>query len=214
MVCSLLSRLRFAIAKSLTGAVRARQRLRTAHRGRRVVRLEVIQADITTLNVDAIVNAANTRLGGGHGVNGAIHRAAGPGLQAECQSLGGCATGDAVVTGGHGLPARAVIHAVGPIWRGGDHGEEAALRSAYRRSVERALELGCVTLAFPCISAGIYGYPSDQAAKVAVETVRASARPPLQTVIFCTFREEDTRIYSDLTGAPAKNDPHAGAPLW
>lgn len=167
-----------------------------------MARLDVVQADITTLDVDAIVNAANPRLGSGHGVNGAIHRAAGPGLLAECKGIGGCATGDAVVTGGHSLPARAVIHAVGPLWRGGDHGEREELRSAYRSAVERALELECATLAFPSISTGIYGYPPDEAARVAVETVRAHARAPLEVVVFCTFSEEDRLRYEGLLGDP------------
>ncbi|WP_299909501.1 O-acetyl-ADP-ribose deacetylase [uncultured Paracoccus sp.] len=134
--------------------------------------IRVWQGDITTLEVDAIVNAANASLLGGGGVDGAIHRAAGPGLLAECRTLGGCPTGEARITGGHKLKARHVIHTVGPVWKGGNAGEAELLASAYRNSLALAREHGLKTIAFPAISTGIYGFPADQAARISATTIR------------------------------------------
>jgi O-acetyl-ADP-ribose deacetylase len=162
--------------------------------------LRALSADITTLSVDAIVNAANASLLGGGGVDGAIHRAAGPELLVECRRLGGCKTGDAKLTRGHRLSARHVIHTVGPVWRGGSSGEPELLASCYRRSMQLAAAHGIQTLAFPSISTGIYGYPIEQAARIAVDTVRSSLRelPAIQEVVFCCFSPTDLLIYQGL----------------
>jgi O-acetyl-ADP-ribose deacetylase (regulator of RNase III) len=151
--------------------------------------ISIIEADITTLDVDAIVNAANTSLLGGGGVDGAIHRAAGPELLAECRALGGCRTGEAKMTAGHRLKARHVIHTVGPVWQGGSAGEDGLLASAYRSSLELAGGARLRSIAFPAISTGVYGFPSDRAARIAVRTVANHLAGPtsIKSVIFACF---------------------------
>ena len=165
--------------------------------------LRAICADITTQQVDAIVNAANSSLLGGGGVDGAIHRAAGPELVHECRLLGGCKTGDAKITGGYRLPARYIIHTVGPVWRGGTSGEPELLASCYRRSIEVAGTNGVRTIAFPSISTGIYGYPVELAARVAISTVREALEGrEIQVVTFCCFSESDLRVYEEALALP------------
>ena len=163
------------------------------------MQLEAVVGDITRQRVDAIVNAANNSLLGGGGVDGAIHRAAGPELLAECRTLGGCATGDAKVTGGYRLAASHVVHTVGPVWHGGAEGEAALLAACYRRSLELAAQVGARSIAFPAISTGVYRYPPDAAAKVAVETTKECAlHADMDLVRFVCFDAATHRIYADL----------------
>lgn len=162
--------------------------------------LQTLQADITTLDVDVIVNAANSSLLGGGGVDGAIHRAAGPDLLAECRMLNGCRTGEAKITKGHRLKARHVIHTVGPVWRGGKNREEEKLRACYMNSLRLAAEAGIQSIAFPCISTGVYCFPADLAARIAMDSVRAFLETPcsIQSVIFCCYSAADRAHYESL----------------
>jgi O-acetyl-ADP-ribose deacetylase (regulator of RNase III) len=163
-------------------------------------RIELFRGDITKLKVDAIVNAANTTLLGGGGVDGAIHRAAGKNLLAECRKLNGCQTGDAKITKGYNLPAKYVIHTVGPVWHGGNSGERKKLASCYRRSLEVASENEVKTIAFPNISTGVYGYPKTEAAEVALAEVAQFLKnhSEIDRVIFCFFDEENFEIYREV----------------
>ena len=168
--------------------------------------LEAIETDITRLALDAIVNAANESLSGGGGVDGAIHRAAGPGLAAECSTLPWvhpyvrCPTGEAVITSGHALPARHVIHTVGPVWYGGAKGEPALLGACYRNSLELARRHDLASIAFPCISTGVFGYPLEQAARIALQAVHEITLEPgsLSRIVFCCFNDRALQVYRDL----------------
>lgn len=183
--------------------------------GQGIAILETILANITTLNVDAIVNAANSSLLGGGGVDGAIHCAAGPELLAECRMLNGCRTGQAKITKGYRLKASHVIHTVGPIWNDGSRGEAELLRSCYTNSLKLAAEHGLQSLAFPCISTGVYRFPADQATEIAVETVREFLREPssIQRVIFCCFTETDHQRYKQrLQNSPSPNGAKQQSP--
>ena len=163
-------------------------------------RIEIIQGDITRLQVDAIVNAANKSLRGGGGVDGAIHLAAGPGLVEECRKFNGCETGNAKITGGYNLPAGFVIHTVGPVWYGGKKNEENLLASCYQKSLEIATEKHLKSIAFPNISTGIYGFPKEKAARIAISTVTSflNQHPEIEKVIFAIFDKENYEIYQDL----------------
>lgn len=171
-------------------------------------RLRAICGDITTLETEAIVNAANSSLLGGGGVDGAIHRAAGSELLQECRLLGGCKTGDAKITKGYRLKARHVIHTVGPVWHGGKSNEPEQLASCYRRSLEIAVASGLSSIAFPCISTGAYGYPTEASAKIAVKTVRqfVETETSLKEVVFCCFSEQDLQLYQRALNEPWPNN--------
>ena len=168
------------------------------------------RGDITKLEVDAIVNAANSSLLGGGGVDGAIHRAAGPELLAVCHSLGGCSTGNAKITRGYNLPAKFVIHTVGPVWKDGNRGEAELLASCYRRSLEIAADHDLSSIAFPAISTGVYGFPFEPAANIAVSTVRTftEQKSSINEVIFCCFSEDDYQVYLRLLGSDRSPTGH------
>jgi O-acetyl-ADP-ribose deacetylase (regulator of RNase III) len=173
----------------------------------RDMRLQIIEGDITTLSVDAIVNAANSSLLGGGGVDGAIHQAAGPELLAECRTLGGCPPGQARITGGYNLPARYVIHTVGPIWRGGGQGEVETLTQCYRNSLALAIEHNIRSIAFPSISTGVYGFPIRRASRIALRTILGilDYNPTLESVLCVCFSRAD---YDEYVAARAAVDPH------
>lgn len=172
----------------------------------RDMRLQIIEGDITTLALDAIVNAANSSLQGGAGVDGAIHRAAGPGLLSECRALGGCPPGEARITGGHNLPARYVIHTVGPVWRGGGQGEVETLARCYRNSLALATERGIRTIAFPSISTGAYGFPIRRASRIALRTILGilDYNPTLESVLCVCYSRDD---YEEYMAARSAVDP-------
>ncbi len=171
-------------------------------------KIEIILGDITTEHVDAIVNAANESLLGGGGVDGAIHRAAGPDLLEACRALGGCATGDAKVTRGYRLPARWIIHTVGPVWQGGGHNEDELLASAYRRSLEEAVRINARSLAFPAISTGIYRFPPERAARIAVHTINTFlAGHPDMRIRLIAFSAEAARILTEALAPSAHPGP-------
>jgi O-acetyl-ADP-ribose deacetylase (regulator of RNase III) len=180
----------------------------TGERTWRAGRIALVQGDITRLDVDAIVNAANASLLGGGGVDGAIHRAAGPGLIAECRTLGGARTGEVKMTGGHRLRARHVLHAVGPVWHGGDDGEPELLASCYRSALGVADAHGLKSVAFPAISTGVYGYPVEEATRIAVREVLAAldGGTGVERVVFCCFSARDAAVYA------RELDARAGAP--
>lgn len=161
-------------------------------------RLKILRDDITKLGVDAIVNAANSSLLGGGGVDGAIHRAAGSKLVEECRMLGGCKTGDAKITKGYNLPASHIIHTVGPVWNGGNNQEKELLASCYRRSLEVAKENSLISIAFPCISTGIYKFPKKLAAEIAIKTCREKQYKDPLNILFCCFEQEDYEIYQSI----------------
>jgi O-acetyl-ADP-ribose deacetylase (regulator of RNase III) len=178
-----------------------------------VNRIELVRGDITRIDVDAIVNAANTSLLGGGGVDGAIHRAAGPELLAECHKLGGCVTGSAKITKGHRLPARYVIHAVGPVYRDGASGEPEKLAGCYRTALRLAVENGCTSIAFPAISCGVYGYPMDDAARIALSEVAAflESHSEIRRAVFVLFDDRGLDVYqrilAEVTTQIGKNKP-------
>ena len=166
--------------------------------------IELWTGNITGLQVDAIVNAANERLLGGGGVDGAIHRAAGPGLLEECRAIGGCPTGEAVITGGHQLPAKYVIHTVGPVWHGGSRNEPVLLRACYRNCMALAESRKLESIAFPAISTGVYGYPLREAAEIAISEVRTFPTKAVRRVVYACFDEADTTVYAEVLGADAR----------